>query len=289
MLNQVTIIGLGLIGGSLARALKQQQFAARIVATGRDESQLRWAVENGVVDAYAMDIVEACTGADVIVLAVPLGAMATCLQAIKPALQATTIITDVGSAKASVVAAAQQVFEQIPENFVPGHPIAGTEKSGVQASFATLFQNRRVIVTPLTHTQERAVNTVRDMWLATGATVDQMSVEYHDEVLAATSHLPHLLAYGLVDTLVNLDSSEEIFRFAAGGFRDFTRIASSDPVVWRDISLANRDAILEVLARYRHDLDTLAGYIERSEGEALQTLFARAKRARDKCMKQLES
>lgn len=289
MIKQLTIVGLGLIGGSLARALKQKDYCERIIGCGRDEAQLRWAQEQGLIDAYDTDPAQACRGSDVIVLAVPLGAMVACMRAIQPALAEHAVITDVGSAKASVVAAAQEVFGQVPLRFVPGHPIAGTENSGVQASFAELYQNRRVILTPLDHTDVDAVSVARDMWQVTGATVDEMSVSHHDQVLAATSHLPHVLAYGLVDTLANMDSHTEIFRFAAGGFRDFTRIASSDPVVWRDISLANREAILDVLASYRQDLDVLTSYIENGDGEALQALYERAKAARDKCIKQLES
>ena len=221
------------------------------------------------------------TGTRRVVLAVPVGAMEGVLRELAPFLSPQTIVTDVGSTKGSVVTAAERVFGTVPPRFIPGHPIAGTERSGVAASFAELYHNRRVILTPLATTDRAALETVRGMWQAAGAQVVEMAVRHHDEVLAATSHLPHILAYTLVDTLARMEEHTEIFCFAAGGFRDFTRIASSDPRMWHDICLANRDALLGVMDRYAADLAQLRGAIERGDGEAILTTFRRAKQARD--------
>lgn len=286
MIHRLCIIGVGLIGGSLARALKRARACGEVVGCGRDETSLRRAVELGVIDRYHTDPAQAVQGADVVVLAVPLGMMAPVLRAIAPSITEHTIITDVGSAKASVVAAAEAVFGKVPACFVPGHPIAGTEKSGVEASFAELFERRRVILTPLAHTDRAAHETVRRMWQQTGAEVVDMDVVHHDEVLAATSHLPHVLAYTLVDTLARMQEKAEIFRYAAGGFRDFTRIASSDPNMWRDICLANREALVAMLDRFSADLATLRAAIDQEDGEAIADLFARAKTARDRFCRQ---
>lgn len=289
MIKQLTIIGVGLIGGSLARALKAAGYCQEVVGCGRDQSQLQRALELDVIDRASTDIATAVKGADVVVLAVPLGAMEMCFRAMAGHVASDAIITDVGSAKASVVAAARAAFRQLPAGFVPGHPIAGTEKSGVESSFAELFRKRRVILTPVPESAPDAVAKVRQMWEQAGAVVEEMGVEHHDEVLAATSHLPHLLAFGLVDSLVGMDESEEIFRFAAGGFRDFTRIASSDPLMWRDICLANREAIIKVLTHYSEDLAELTRSVRDSDGAALESVFRRAKNARDRYAKQLEN
>lgn len=282
MFERLCIIGVGLIGGSLARAARRAGVCREVVGVGRNEAQLRKAVELGVIDRFTSRISEAVVGADMVVLAVPLGAMEGALRQMSGYLAPDAVVTDVGSAKGSVVAAARAAFGEMPPNFVPGHPIAGTEKSGVEASFAELFEDRRVILTPLPETNPDALAKVRKMWEATGAKVVEMGVEHHDEVLAATSHLPHLLAFTLVDALARMDESEEIFYYSAGGFRDFTRIASSDPVMWRDICLANRDAILDMLERYMNALQGLSEIVRQRDGERLATAFARAKAARDR-------
>lgn len=282
MINKLTIIGVGLIGGSLARALKHAGACREIVGSGRDAAHLQTAVTLGVIDRYDADLRVAVRGADMVVLAVPIGATEAVLRQIKPALTAQTIVTDVGSAKESVINAARAVFGEVPANFVPAHPIAGTERSGVKASFAELFQHRRVVLTPVAHTSADAIGQVRALWELAGAEVLEMEAARHDAVLAATSHLPHLLAYALVDTLAGMESHDDIFRFAAGGFRDFTRIAASDPVMWRDICLANRDAILGVLDRFSADLSQLRGAISSGDGAHMQEVFARAKHERDK-------
>lgn len=282
MINRLTIIGVGLIGGSLARAAKRAGYCAEVVGGGRDAAHLKCAVELGVIDRYETDPARAAADADMVVLAVPLGAMAHVLRAMAPQLKAGAIITDTGSAKASVVAAAQAVFGQVPARFVPGHPIAGNERSGVEASRVDLFQGRRVILTPLAQTDAAALAAVRALWRQAGAEVVEMSVDHHDEVLAATSHLPHLLAFALVDTLARMQEQAEIFRFAAGGFRDFTRIASSDPVMWRDICLANREAIATMIDRFQGDLVALREAVLAEDGKRIEEIFSRAKAARDR-------
>ena len=269
MIGRLCIIGVGLIGGSLARALRVAGACEKIVGCGRDEAQLRRAVELGVLDSYHTDPVLAARGAEVIVLAVPVGSIEAVVRQLVPALTPDTILTDVGSTKSSVVAAVECALGYLPARFVPGHPIAGTERSGVEASFAELFQQRRVILTPLPHTDPEATRIVRGLWESSGAEVVEMEVIHHDEILAATSHLPHVLAFTLVDTLAHMEEHREIFRFAAGGFRDFTRIASSDPQMWHDICLANGEAILAMLATYQRDLARWADAIRAHNGDAL--------------------
>ena len=281
MIDHLTIIGVGLIGGSLARALKKANAVGRITGYGRNVQHLQKAVELGVIDAYETDIGEAVHTADVIVLAVPVGKTLEALQKIKPHVSANTIITDVGSSKGAVVRAAREVFGDALENFVPGHPIAGTEKSGVEASFAELFEKRRVLLTPLANTSETALQTIRQMWQATGAFVEETSVEHHDDVLAATSHLPHMLAFALVDALATMDDKIEIFRYAAGGFRDFTRIASSDPQMWHDICVTNDKSIVTMLDLFMADLERLRDAIKAGDSDYLLQVFKRAKKARD--------
>jgi len=252
-----------------------------VVGCSRRQETLARALALGVIDRAEPDPAIAVEGAEVVVLAVPVGAMSDILASIAPRLAERAILTDVGSTKGSVVDAVKNSFGTIPARFVPGHPIAGTERSGVEASFAELYHQRRVILTPLPETDGKALQAVRAMWLATGAEVVEMDVQHHDEVLAATSHLPHVLAYTLVDTLARMEEHTEIFRFAAGGFRDFTRIASSDPRMWHDICLANREAIGAVLDRYMADLGRLREAIREGSSETLLQTFARAKRARD--------
>lgn len=281
LIQRLCVIGVGLIGGSLARALREKGEVAEVVGAGRNEDNLRAAVRLGVVDRYDTDPARAVVEANVVVVAVPLGAIEPVLRVIVPHLSPDAVITDVGSAKGSVVADVGRICGQIPPNFVPGHPIAGTEKSGVEASFSTLFQGRRVILTPLAETAAAAHHLIRRMWELTGAEVVDMGVRHHDAVLAATSHLPHMLAYTLVDTLARLDDRAEIFRYAAGGFRDFTRIASSDPRMWHDICVANREQLLEMIALFGADLERLAGAIRNDDRDAILAIFQRAKRARD--------
>ncbi len=277
----VCIIGTGLIGGSLALALKKSGFCQRIVGAGRTEVTLKKALELGVVDHYETDFSLAVKEADIVVVAVPLSAMKNVFEKIAPALSATAVVTDAGSAKQSVIKDAEAAFGEAANRFVAGHPISGTEKSGVTAAFTELYENRKVILTPTDNTDAAAVTLVSEMWQAAGAEVESMDAEHHDMVLAGTSHLPHVLAFGLVDCLNSLEDVDEIFRFAAGGFRDFTRIASSDPVMWRDICLSNRKDILAMMNKYQGQLQTISSALENNDGEALIEIFARAKKARD--------
>lgn len=281
LLNRICIIGVGLIGGSLARALKKVGYVNEIIGTGRRPEPLHRALELGVIDRYELDIAAAVKDADVVVVAVPLGAIRPVLEQIADALPKDCVLTDVGSAKACVVEDVEKVFGKTLPNFVPVHPIAGTEHSGVEASFAELFQERRVILTPLLETEGWALDKTRAMWAATGANVIDMGVQHHDQVLAATSHLPHMLAFTLVESLARMDDRAEIFRYAAGGFRDFTRIASSDPVMWRDICLLNREPLLAVIEHFQQDLTTLTQAINKADGADIKARFQRAKHARD--------
>ena len=281
-LGKLAVIGVGLIGGSLARALRAAGAVDSVVGCGRGRANLEEAVELGVIDSFTHDIGEAVADADIVFLAVPLGAMAETFAALRGSLPEHALVTDGGSAKGSVVEACRTHAPALLARFVPGHPIAGTEKNGVAASFAELYQNRRVILTPLDENPRAAVDTVRMMWQTCGADVTEMSVAHHDEVLAATSHLPHMLAFGLVDMLAGLKENDEIFRYAAGGFRDFTRIASSNPVMWRDICVANRQALGGMLEAFIVELGRLAEKIDAADGDALLEIFERAKAARDR-------
>ena len=281
MIERLCIIGVGLIGGSLARALREAAYVKEIVGSSRSAEHLQKAVELGVIDRYDTDLRKAVQGADMVFVSVPLGAMAAVFGSIKDSLDEAAVVTDGGSAKASVIADVRQALGSIPGWFVAGHPIAGTERSGVEASFAELYTGRRVILTPTAETQPGAVKKVRAMWEAAGASVNEMNVEHHDEVLAATSHLPHMLAFALVESLARMSEKREIFEYAAGGFRDFTRIASSDPVMWRDICLANRDALLNMVENFRGDLDDLTSAIRDQDAGRVLRIFQDAKAARD--------
>ncbi len=281
MIKKLAIFGVGLIGGSLALALKRAGYCELIVGCDTNVERLQYAVELDVIDQFTVNPSEAVAGADMVVLAVPMLAMESVLQAISKDLADGVVLTDVGSCKASVVAAASRVFDGMPPRFVPAHPIAGREKSGVESSLEDLFAAHKVILTPVQTTDPNAIAAVAQMWEATGAQVKKLGIEQHDLVLAATSHLPHVLAYSIVDTIAETDYVEQIFQFAAGGFRDFSRIASSDPVMWRDICLENKDAILDVLQTFQANLKELELAIIKSDGNALMNTFVNAKTIRD--------
>ncbi len=281
MIDKLAIIGVGLIGSSLSLALKQAGAVGQVIGFGRNRQNLARGVELGVLDDFADSIEASVRDADVIVVAVPLGAMRQVFTELKPAVRKDAIITDVGSAKGSVVAAARDELGALFPRFVPGHPIAGTEKSGVEAGFASLYQKRRVIITPLPQTDHDAISVIDEMWRHCGAIIECLSVEHHDKVLAATSHLPHMLAYALVHQLSNLNDHEEIFRYASGGFRDFTRIASSDPVMWRDVCISNGDALVSLIEQYQQELDRVKAAINAEDADELLKLFGRAKSERD--------
>ena len=279
--EKVTILGVGLIGGSIARALKKNKLCGTITGCSRREEELQKGVELGVIDDYSLSMRQAAENADLIIISVPLGLFEKVFTEIKDVITDKTLVTDVGSAKNSVVTAAKNVFGTLPSGLVPGHPIAGNEKSGVEASFDTLFVNRCTIITPTENSSQSSIDGITQMWESIGASVVAMSAEHHDLVLAATSHLPHVLAFSLVDTLSQMHEHSEIFQFAAGGFRDFTRIASSDPVMWRDICLHNKDAILAVLKSYEKQLKIIESAINDQNSAEIEKIFSRAKSARD--------
>lgn len=281
MIGRLVVVGLGLIGGSFAKGLRERGLCREVVGVDLDPESRRLAVELGVVDRCEEQLAAACQGAEVIQLAVPILAMEKLLVELAKLDLGDAVLTDVGSAKGSVVRAARQAFAGLPSRFVPGHPIAGSEESGVEASNAELFRRHKVILTPLEQTDAAALALVDRLWRELGADVEHMAVEYHDEVLAATSHLPHLLAFGLVDSLAKRSENLEIFRYAAGGFRDFTRIAGSDPVMWHDIFLANREAVLRTLDAFRSDLDALRDAVDAGDGHQLLGVFTRARVARE--------
>ena len=281
LFDRVAIIGLGLIGGSLARALRRASLCRSITGYGRRQAALQQAVEQGVIDRYSLDVAEAVDGADVVVLATPLSTTEDLMRTMNAGLKAGCIVTDVGSAKGVVAAAARNALSERLPFFVPAHPIAGTEQSGVEASFAELFEDHVVIITPLAETDRGAVETVDRMWREVGARVVELDVGHHDEVLAATSHLPHVLVYTLIDCLARMQDKQEIFDYAAGGFADFTRVASSSPGMWRDICLANRASLLAVLDRFELHMEHARQAIAADDGDKLMEIFSRAKQARD--------
>jgi prephenate dehydrogenase len=283
--NNVVILGLGLIGGSLARALRRSGFSRRFIGYGHREPSLRRGVELGVIDDYTLDLDEAIEQADILVVCTPTLVASNMLQRILPRLIGHTdgpLITDVASVKGNILDAARQAWHGgMPPQLVLGHPIAGSERSGVDAASADLFVNHRVILTPVEGNDPAAVELIRAMWDSTGAEVVDMSVAAHDAVLAATSHLPHVLAYTLVDALAHSAASDDIFRFAAGGFRDFTRIASSDPVMWRDIAIANKGPLLAAIDTFSEHLGRLRSAVAADNADQLFDTFSRAKQARD--------
>lgn len=278
---RVCIVGTGLIGGSLALALKKAGAVGEVIGCDIHGSTLQRAQELGIIDGFSTDMAQAVQGADIVLLSVPMLAMRRVLKQIQPALQPGVIVTDVGSAKQQVIYDARAVLGDKLAQFVPAHPIAGTEKSGPDAAFAELFAQRRVIVTPLAENSEADVARVVAMWECVGSMVECMSAEHHDHVLAATSHLPHLLAFTLVDSLARMDDRQEVFRYAAGGFRDFTRIAASDPTMWRDIALANTHEIKQMLRCYKVELESLLRDLEAKDADALFERFSRAQQARE--------
>ncbi|PZW43470.1 3-phosphoshikimate 1-carboxyvinyltransferase [Pseudomonas sp. URMO17WK12:I2] len=281
LVERLVVVGLGLIGGSFAKGLRARGVCREVVGVDLDAQARRLAVELGVVDRCEEQLAAACQGADVIMLAVPILAMERVLAELAKLDLGDAILTDAGSAKGNVVRAADAVFGGLPARFVPGHPIAGSEQSGVEAANGELFKRHKVILTPLPQTDALALQRVDQLWRELGADVEHMQVEHHDQVLAATSHLPHLLAFGLVDSLAKRNENLEIFRYAAGGFRDFTRIAGSDPVMWHDIFLANREAVLRTLDVFRDDLDALRDAVHAGDGHHLLGVFTRARVARE--------
>jgi prephenate dehydrogenase len=280
-INKLVVFGVGLIGGSFALALRQANAVKQILGVGRSKKNLDDAIALGIIDATSADPVAAVQNADFIFLATPVGQMENLLSQIAPHLSANVVITDGGSTKQDVVAYARIALGDRFSRFVPGHPIAGTEKSGATAADANLYQKRKVILTPESETDRAAIKVVSGAWSACLAEVHLMRASEHDALCAAISHLPHLLAFALVDWIANKPNHEALLKFAAGGFRDFTRIASSSPEMWRDICLANRAALLEQLGDYRNELEKLQDCLQRADAAQLEQLFSRARTTRD--------
>ena len=290
MFDKLCIIGVGLMGGSVARAARLKGLSKSIVGYGRieDQQNLETAKRLGVIDEYTWHIDIAVQDADCVVIATPVESIESILSLLKPIWSERTIYTDVGSTKGSVVNAAQRVFGVIPSNLVLTHPIAGAEQSGVEAAVDDLFVNKRLIISPLSHTRIDALQKIQCFWERCGSEVSLMDVHRHDAILAATSHLPHVLAFALVDMLGHQDEQSEIFNYAAGGFRDFTRIASSDPTMWRDICLANKNEIIPLLQQTKLQLDKIQCLLENNDGQQLFEIFAYANTARQRFLNQFE-
>ncbi len=290
MFDKLCVIGVGLMGGSVARAARLNALSKNILGYGRleDLENLETAKCLGVIDDYTLHIEEAVQDADCVVIATPVESIQSILALLQPVWSDRTIYTDVGSTKGSVVAAAQRVFGVVPSNFVLAHPIAGGEQSGVEAAVDDLFVNKRLIISPLSHTHKAALQKIQRFWEHCGSEVSLMDVERHDAILAATSHLPHVLAFALVDMLGHQDEQNEIFNYAAGGFRDFTRIASSDPTMWRDICLANKNEIIPLLQQTSVQLEKIQSLLEHDDGQQLFEIFAYANTARQRFLNQFE-
>jgi prephenate dehydrogenase len=284
MFNKICIIGVGLIGGSIARAVKQHGISKTIVGFGREDdlSNLQTAKNLGVINGYCLDISEAVADADCIIIATPVGAIESILTLLKPCWNENAIYTDVGSTKGNVIAAAERVFGYVPDNLVPAHPIAGAEQSGVEASLDNLFINKRLIITPDKATRPDAVQAVQAFWKQLGTQVAIMDAAHHDAILAATSHLPHIVAFALVDMLGHKDEQSEIFQYAAGGFRDFTRIASSDPAMWLDICIANKNEIIPLIQQLKVELDKVERLLDSNDNQKLFNTFTYAGKARQR-------
>ncbi|MDJ0613655.1 MAG: prephenate/arogenate dehydrogenase family protein [Rhizobiaceae bacterium] len=281
MFEKVTLIGIGLIGSSLSHVMRREGLTKEITVSSRSQETLDRAEELGLGDNYHLDAAEAVRGADLVIVCTPVGAFESVAKTIASSLSDGAIVTDVGSVKGSII---KQMQPHLPDNvhFIPGHPVAGTEYSGPDAGFASLFEDRWCILTPDEDADEKAVEKLTSFWKACGSMVDIMKPDHHDLVLAITSHLPHLIAYNIVGTADDLatDSKSEVIKFSASGFRDFTRLAASDPTMWRDVALHNKDAILETLGRFSEDLSAMQRAIRRGDGEKLFDLFTRTRSIR---------
>ncbi|MDP9571526.1 UNVERIFIED_ORG: cyclohexadieny/prephenate dehydrogenase [Agrobacterium larrymoorei] len=279
--ERIALIGIGLIGSSIARDIKELGLARDVVVSTRSEETLKRAEELELGTSYTTSVADSVREADLVIVSVPVGASEDVAKQIAPHLKAGAVVTDVGSTKASVIA---QMAPHMPQHvhFIPGHPLAGTEKSGPDAGFAGLFRDRWCIFTPLPGTDAAALDRLKGFWLALGSRVDEMDPEHHDKVLAIVSHLPHIIAYNIVGTADDLSTvtESEVIKYSASGFRDFTRLAASDPTMWRDICLHNKDAILEMLARFSEDLAYLQRAIRWGEGDKLFELFTRTRAVR---------
>jgi len=279
MIKKITIIGVGLIGGSLAKAIKKNNLAEVVFGFGRNLSRLESTQKSNIIDQYSIDISEALNGASIVVIATPVGTFNSILRELKPYITEGMIITDVGSTKMGIAKAAREILVEMASCFVPAHPIAGKEKSGFESSDAELFLNKKVIITPLEINTDKTINSLKKLWEDVGADVDFMSAHSHDELLGMTSHLPHMLAFSLVNYLITQNPSASIY--AAGGFKDFSRIASGDAVMWRDICLNNRDQIIAHIKSYQETLSALVDAIDNQDKDKLESFFRDAKTTRD--------
>jgi len=281
LFDRIALIGIGLIGSSLARVVRREKLASHVAISTRSAATLRRAEELKLGDSYHTDLAEGVKDADLVIVSVPVGSSGEVAEIIAPALKPGAIVTDVGSTKGSVIA---QMQPHIPSgvHFIPGHPLAGTEKSGPDAGFAALFENRWCIFTPLPDTDPEALEKLSEFWRRCGSNIDVMDPQHHDMVLAIVSHLPHIIAYNIVGTADDLQnvSKSEVIKYAASGFRDFTRLAASDPTMWRDVCLHNRDAILEMLSRFSEDLASLQRAIRWGDGQKLFDLFTHTRGVR---------
>jgi len=283
LFSNIALIGIGLIGSSLAHVVRRDGLAATITVTARTQKTLDTALRLKLADRVTLDAADAVKDADLVVICTPMGTYKAIAETIGASLKPGAIVTDVGSCKASVV---EDVAPHLPAgvHLVPGHPVAGTEHSGPEAGFADLFQNRWCIVTPAPGTDEQAIARVEALWRSAGMKIERMAADHHDRVLAITSHLPHLIAYTIVDTAADLEDhlKAEVIKYSASGFREFTRIAASDPTMWRDIFLNNREAVLDILGRFTEDLTALQRAIRRGEGDLLWDRFSRTREIRRK-------
>lgn len=282
MLKKLVIFGVGLIGGSVALALKQTANAPLCVGVGRNRSHLDEALALSVIDQAETDIATALDQADMVLIAAPVAQTQSILEKIKPHLGPQTIITDAGSTKTDVIATAKAVLGSQAHQFIGGHPIAGSEKKGPTAAFASLYQGKHVVLTPSPENKLSDIAAVKALWSNCGANVIEMAAAQHDSIFATVSHLPHLLAFALVHDIASRDNADELFNFAASGFRDFTRIAGSSPEMWRDISMANKTALLTEITAYESALASLKQTLANGDAEQLETLFKRASEARNK-------
>jgi prephenate dehydrogenase len=288
MINRLCVVGVGLIGGSFAIALKEAGLVKRVVGVDRDAANLDLALFTGLIDEAAPSLEVGVQGADCVFIAVPVGVMPEIFRQLSPVWQNDVLYTDAGSTKADVLRSLGKALGHIPSNFVAGHPIAGAESSGASAARCGLFEGRRVILTPVDETSGDALSLAQSLWEGIGARVSAMAPAHHDEILAATSHLPHVLSFALTAMLGRHDEQQEIFAYAAGGLRDFTRIAGSDPGMWRDITLANRDQLLPLIEEYRTALAEVAALIRAGDSDRLAQLFADARMARQRFIDQLD-
>jgi len=281
ILKKLVIFGVGLIGGSVALALRQQNPSLNIVGVGRQAQHLATALERNIIDTIGDDLAIAIKDADMLLIATPVAQIPGIFTAIKPHLEAKTFITDAGSTKSDVLASAKAILADQCPQFVGGHPIAGAEKSGAAAAFATLYQDKNVVLTPTPETKPEAITAVKALWQSCGAQLSNMSAAEHDEIFAMVSHLPHLLAYGLVKDIADHPNAKQLLQFAASGFRDFSRIAGSHPEMWRDISLANQSALIQAISQYESTLAEMKKLIINNDGEGLANIFKQASQVRN--------